>query len=552
MSESLLLKTFDLMATVPGGVTRLRELLISLAVQGKLLPQNKSDEPATLFLSSIRAAREALVFIGKVKRDKPIPEITASEIPYNLPPGWKWVRLNALLQKIGAGSTPLGGREVYVAKGVKFLRSQNVWNDGLKLQGVAYIKPETHAKMSGTVVMPNDLLFNITGASIGRCAIVPGDFDEANVSQHVTIIRPALPTLTPFLHLVLISRHVQQTVMDVQVGVSREGLSIAKLGNFVIPLPPLAEQARIVARVEELMKLCDALEQNGRLADEQHARLTTTLFGALAASESAQDLAENWQRVAESFDLLLDRPEAVEALEQTITQLAVGGLLSTQSPRDVPVSIGDREQSISEIPATWSRIALEDVLLELRYGTSVKCGYEVKGKPVLRIPNLKGGAVDTADLKFGVLDEREMVKLRLEKGDILVIRSNGSASLVGSTAIVDAESEGFAFAGYLMRLRLRREFIEPSYLVLVMQTLEIRSQIEAPIRTTSGVKNINSTEVSRLTFSLPPLAEQSRILLQVAFLHRACTDLRQQLATARQRQSQLSQALLEQQSVATI
>jgi type I restriction enzyme S subunit len=144
---------------------------------------------------------------------------------------------------------------------VKFLRSQNVWDDGLRLDGVAFIKPETHAKMSGTVVCANDLLFNITGASIGRCAVVPSDFDEANVSQHVTIVRTVLPALNPFLHKVLVSRHVQQAVMDVQVGVSREGLSIAKLGQFLIPVPPLTEQSRIVARVDDLRGLCSDLRQ---------------------------------------------------------------------------------------------------------------------------------------------------------------------------------------------------------------------------------------------------------------------------------------------------
>lgn len=92
------------------------------------------------------------------------------------------------------------------------------------------------------------------------------DFDQANVSQHVAIVRPLVSDITPYLHLVLISAHVQKTVMDVQVGVSREGLSMAKLGQFVIPLPPRSEQARIVAKVDELMRLCDELEARGRLA----------------------------------------------------------------------------------------------------------------------------------------------------------------------------------------------------------------------------------------------------------------------------------------------
>ena len=278
----MLLSNLNLLATAPGGVARLRELILTLAVQGKLVPQDPADEPASRLLQKIRAEKDRLIAEGKIKKGKLLAAITDEEKPFELPVGWEWVRLSALLQKIGAGSTPLGGREVYVSSGVKFLRSQNVWDEGLRLDGVAFIKPETHFRMAGTVVVANDLLFNITGASIGRCAVVPSDFDEANVSQHVTIIRAVLPEINAYLHKVLVSRHVQQTVMDVQVGVSREGLSIAKLGQFLIPLPPLAEQSRIVARVTQLRRLCADLRQ--RLAEREavQARLAEALVQQVA------------------------------------------------------------------------------------------------------------------------------------------------------------------------------------------------------------------------------------------------------------------------------
>ena len=252
---------FDLLLDRPEAVDALEQTILQLAVRGLLVPQDPADEPANELLKKIRTEKDRLITAGKIKRDKPLPPIVDEEKPFELPPGWEWVRLNSLLQKIGAGSTPLGGREVYVPSGVKFLRSQNVWDDGLRLDRVAFIKPETHAKMAGTVVVANDLLFNITGASIGRCTVVPSDFDEGNVSQHVTIVRTVLPELNAFLHKVLISRHVQQAVMDVQVGVSREGLSIAKLGHFLIPVPPPAEQSRIVSRVAALHALCAQLRK---------------------------------------------------------------------------------------------------------------------------------------------------------------------------------------------------------------------------------------------------------------------------------------------------
>ena len=260
---------FDTLFTTDGSIDALKQTLLQLAVMGKLVPQNINDEPASELLKRIQAEKAKLISEGKIKspRNPHLSKgggeaggISEDEKPFELPRGWEWVRLNELLRKIGAGSTPLGGKQVYVNEGIPFLRSQNVWDDGLRLDDVAFIMPETHQKMSGTHVYAGDLLFNITGASIGRCAIVPDSFNTGNVSQHVTIVRTSSKEILLFLHLVLISRHVQQAVMDVQVGVSREGLSIGKLGQFIIPIPPLAEQHRIVAKVDELMALCDQIK----------------------------------------------------------------------------------------------------------------------------------------------------------------------------------------------------------------------------------------------------------------------------------------------------
>jgi type I restriction enzyme S subunit len=245
------------------------------------VPQDPNDEPASELLKRIQAEKAKLIAEGKIKKYKPLAPITEEEKPFDLPVGWEWVRLNELLSKIGAGSTPLGGKQVYVKEGIPFLRSQNVWNGGLNLDDVAYITTETHQKMSGTHVMNSDLLFNITGGSIGRCAIVHDTFDTGNVSQHVVIIRPISKKILQFLHFVLISNFIQQKVMDVQVGVSREGLSIGKLGQFVIPIPTLEEQYRIVAKVDELMAICDQLKTRINEANELQRKIADVVGQAL-------------------------------------------------------------------------------------------------------------------------------------------------------------------------------------------------------------------------------------------------------------------------------
>ena len=242
---------------------RLKKSILQEAVQGKLVPQDPSDEPAEALLERIRAEKQRLIKEGKIKKDKHESVIFRrdnshyekrgsevvcidDEIPFDIPELWSWCRLNELCTKIGAGSTPTGGKTIYVPEGIKFIRSQNVYNDGLKLNDISYITEEINAKKKGSIVRSKDILLNITGGSIGRCAVVPDDFDIANVNQHVMIIRLVEPKMRHWIHTILISEYIQNLIMDVQVGVSREGLSATKLMNFLIPVPPISEQNRIL------------------------------------------------------------------------------------------------------------------------------------------------------------------------------------------------------------------------------------------------------------------------------------------------------------------
>jgi type I restriction enzyme, S subunit len=563
----MLLSNLNLLATAPGGAARLRELILTLAVQGKLVPQDPKDEPASALLKKIRAERDRLILDGKIKRDKPLAEVVDEEKPFGLPTGWEWVRLNALLQKIGAGSTPLGGREVYVSSGVKFLRSQNVWDDGLRLDAVAYIKPATHEKMSGTVVVANDLLFNITGASIGRCAVVPSDFDEANVSQHVTIVRTVLPALNAFLHKVLVSRHVQQAVMDVQVGVSREGLSIAKLGQFLIPVPPLAEQSRIVTRVEELMRLCDALEAKGQLEASQHAQLVSTLLATLTDSETPAQLADNWHRIATHFDLLLDRPEAVDALEQTILQLAVRGLLVPQDPQDEPASEllkkirAEKDKLIAEgkikrdkplppiaedeqpfvLPQGWEWVTMDGLASQITDGAHHTPTYIAEGVPFLSVKDLSSGFIDFSDTRFISPQSHEDLAKRCnpEMGDVLLTK-------IGTTgiAVVVDTPRAFSLFVSVALIKLPSVSVDRDFLSLVINSPFVRQQSEDG---TEGVgnKNLVLRKIRAFQIPIPPLAEQSRIVTRVAQLRRLCADLRQRLSASQSTQAHLAEALVQ-------
>ena len=265
---------FDTLFTTSASIDTLKQTILQLAVMGKLVPQNPVDEPAAKLLERIAAEKAQLIKDKKIKKQKPLPEITDEEKPFELPEGWEFVRLGDLTSRLGSGSTPRGGQSAYVDEGIIFLRSQNIWNDGLKLDDTAYITNETHEKMLNTHVYPNDVLLNITGASLGRCTIFPEKYVTANVSQHVTVIRLIAPRMNQFLYLGIISPLVQRLVWGRQVGMAIEGLSKKVLEQFEFPVPPLEEQHRIVAKVDELMSLCEQLK--ARLTDAQTTKLHLT------------------------------------------------------------------------------------------------------------------------------------------------------------------------------------------------------------------------------------------------------------------------------------
>ena len=177
-------------------------------------------------------------------------------MPFEIPDNWVWTTIEEICSKIGSGSTPRGSN--YSVKGIPFFRSQNVYNDRLVYDDIKYISEEVHQKMKGTEVLANDLLLNITGGSLGRCAVVPADFNCGNVSQHVCIMRSVLVEPEYFHALVLSSYFAKSMKIT---GSGREGLPKYNLEQMYFPLPPLTEQQRIVTEIEHWFALLDQIEK---------------------------------------------------------------------------------------------------------------------------------------------------------------------------------------------------------------------------------------------------------------------------------------------------
>ncbi len=550
--SSPLLQHFDLLATAPGGVARLRELILTLAVQGKLVPQDPADEPASVLLQKIRAEKDRLIAAGKIKRDKPLVPITDEEKPFELPVGWEWVRIGEIVEVLDSLRKPVtkedrrhGPYPYYGASGVVDYVSSYLFNEPLVLVG------EDGAKW---------------GAGDRTAFLISG---KTWVNNHAHVLRPwRSAALDMYLVNFLTARDLSKFV----TGMTVPKLNQARLVSIPVALPPVTEQSRIVARVEELMRLCDALEAKGKLDAAQHTQLVQALLDTLTDSASPEELAAHWQRVAEHFDLLLDRPEAVDALEQTLLQLAVRGLLVPQDPDDEPASVllqkiraeKDRliaagkikrdkplapisdEEKPFELPVGWEWVRFGDVAL---ISSGVTLGRRTAmaspvALPYLRVANVQRWHVSTDSIKEVVIDQSELERFQLRAGDLL-ITEGGDWDKVGRTAVWRDELETCLHQNHVFKARGMAADCDSFWAELYLNSPVARAYFASSAKKTTNLASINMTELKHCSFPLPPLAEQSRIVARVEQLRQLCAELRQRLTASRATQGQLAQALVE-------
>lgn len=248
---------------------------------------------------------------------------------------------------------------------------------------------------------------------------------------------------------------------------------------------------------------------------------------SLAEQKVIADKLDNLLSQVESIKARLEHiPEILKRFRQSLLAAVVSGKLTEEQTTDLG----------------WRKI--ETFALDIRYGTSKKCDPDLGATPVLRIPNIGSGYIDLSDLKYADFDQKELQSLKLEQGDLLIIRSNGSVDLVGKIAIVTKNEEHCLFAGYLIRLRLDGDVVDPKYVAYCLQSPQLRQVIELIARSTSGVNNINSKELLGLKIPVPALKEQRQIVQQIERLHSLSNVIEDQVLSALDRVNNLTQSIL--------
>jgi type I restriction enzyme S subunit len=567
----MLLSNLDLLATAPGGVARLRELILPLAVQGKLLPQDPADEPASVLLKKIRAEKDRLIAEGKIKRDKPLAGIEDEEKPFELPQGWKWVRMGALMNSSEAGWSPSCNNTP---------RCGDDWGV-LKVSAVSWgnFNPEANKELPANLaprpeyeVKDGDFLLSRANTEelVARSVVVGTTPPKLMLSDKIIRLDVSSHVHRAFLNLSNNANHSRAHYVVHASGTSSSMKNVSRevVLNTPVPLPPLAEQSRIVTRVEELMRLCDALEAKGRLEAAQHAQLVTTLLATLTDSATPEALAEHWQRLASHFDTLLDRPEAVDALEQTILQLAVRGLLVPQDPADEPASVllkhirSEKDRLIAagqikrdkplppitddekpfELPSGWTWVRFDELthpLKPIAYGVLVPGPEMEGGVPFVRIADLSLTDPPAKPEKSISPDvDTQFQRTRLEGGEILM----GVVGSIGKLGVAPPTWAGANIARAICRIVPADAGLN-EFVLFLLQTEFMQTSFAGDTRTLAQ-PTLNVGLIRQALTPLPPPAEQSRIVARVESLRRLCADLRQRLSASQTTQAQLAGALV--------
>ncbi|MEZ9581636.1 restriction endonuclease subunit S [Vibrio cyclitrophicus] len=557
----------------PYGVKKLRELILELAVRGKLVPQDPMDEPASVLLERIAEEKAQLVKDKKIKKPKNLPEISDEEKSFVLPVGWEWAHLQDLTAYVQRGKGPK-----YAESGsVQVVSQKCVQNSGFDLSPARYVTDESLEKyQEERYLQDNDILWNSTGTgTVGRANVITNIPEKRIVADsHVTVIRPT-NFYSRFLWCFIMAPGVQARIQPdhenalVSGSTKQVELNTSSVVSVIVPVAPLKEQHRIVAKVDELMTLCDQLEQQTEASIEAHQVLVTTLLDTLINSANADELMQNWARISEHFDTLFTTEASIDQLKQTILQLAVMGKLVPQDPNDEPAAklleriAEEKAQLIKEkkikkqkaLPPIsgdekpfelpngweWERVGNYSYVYA---GNAFKSGdfNNEAGTKVIKITNAGVYSfIETNDFLPSEFSEA-YPQYQVLEGDLILALTR---PYISSGLKVSVCPSNYNKSLLNQRVAAIRTFDTTGFTFLFLRSPVVLSHYQQRFGGSGLQPNLKMSDVTDLFIAVPPKNEQLGIVRKVDELFVVCDQLKQQLRHCQKTQLELTDAIVE-------
>ena len=554
------------------GIKKLRELILELAVRGKLVPQDPNDEPASELLKRIAAEKAELVKQGKIKKQKPLPEISEEEKPFELPQGWEWVRLGDFTNIIRGITFPGNEKSQFQAPGkIACLRTANV-QEQIDWDDLIYIS-DSFVKRDDQYLQEHDIVMSMANSRelVGKVALASlPDNSKFTFGGFLSVLRPLVVNEIYLMALLRCETYKSQLIESASQTTNIANISLAKLNPLPVCIPPAKEQIHIVKKMNELMSLCDQLEQQSLTSLDAHQQLVETLLGTLTDSQNAEELAENWARISEHFDTLFTTEASVDALKQTILQLAVMGKLVPQDPNDEPASellkriaqekaqlvkegkikkqkplppISDEEKPF-ELPDGWEYIYLNDICSLITDGTHQTPKYTTEGRPFISAQCVKPFKFMPENCRYVSEEDHNLyIKNRNpEQQDILLSRVGAG---IGECAVIDTDLE---FSIYVSTALIKpvKKYINSQY-ICIWLNYPIGRLFSSNYTYGKGVSqgNLNLSLIRTFVISLPPYLEQQLIVDKTLEYLEICEKLKFRIQSAKQTQLHLADALTD-------
>jgi type I restriction enzyme S subunit len=539
MSPERFLERYGYLAEAPNGIAKLRDLILQLAVRGRLVPQDPNEEPASSVLERIALEKEPTA-----KKSKRLPPVEPSEVPFELPPGrWLWTRLGEITNY---GATERA-ESSDVDEATWVLELDDVEKCTSRLMKRVTFR-ERQFKSSKNRFAPGDVLYGKLRPYLDKVLVA----DSPGVCTTEMVPIRGYPGVKPsFLRWVLKSPYFIAYANRMTHGMNLPRLGTENARLALIPIAPTNEQARIVAKVDQLMALCDELEAKQKQEAYTHTRAIRAAYHPLTTSKDQAAFQTAWQRIRHNFDAMHTSIESVKALRETILQLTVQGKLVPQDPNDEPASVllerisAKKQQLVADgkikttkpmprvetpemlfrLPKGWAWSRLHDAI-DVRDGThdSPRDSQDRDSYPLVTSKDFRGGDIDfDGARRISAQDHEEIAKRSLvEADDILFSMIGGN---IGNQVLV-RDTRPFTVKNVALFKYYDKNLTYPFFIKKYLENLAVRLQAEA----SGGAQPFVSLgALRRLIIAVPPVAEQHRIVAKVDQLMALCNELESNL-----------------------
>ena len=557
----LLEQQFDTAFAAPDGIQKLRELILTLAMQGKLVPQDPNDQPASELLKEIEVEKKKLVKAGKIKQPKPLPEVEPEEMPYDLPDTWEWVRIKNICHDWGQ-KTP---DQLFTYIDVGSIDNTK----GMISDDVQILESSEAPSRARKIVQQGTVIYSTVRPYLLNIAIIEKEYVcEPIASTAFAIIHPYSGINNRFIYHYLKSPTFIHFVESTMKGVAYPAINDGDFFQGLFPLPPLAEQHRIVAKIDQLMARCDQLEK--LRSDRTHALITvhTTAIARLLTAQDSHDFSTAWHFITQHFGELYSVKATVAELRKTILQLAVMGKLVPQDPNDEPAS-----ELLKVIELEKQRLAKEGKIKQPKPLLKIKPeeipyllpnGWEwvrvidvvdvgTGSTPATTNPAYYNGTIPwyTSSATNNIIAKTpdtfitesaiKETNCKIFPSGSLIIAMYGQGKTRGQISeivVPGATNQAIAAMIFYESSQEIKRYIK-YYFVKIYE--EIRSIAEG-----GAQPNLNVGKIKETLIPLPPLAEQHRIVAKIDQLMALCDRVEGAIAAAQTKQADLLNAVMAQ------